>query len=175
MSQIIAMGMTRISVEDLQCGKLQRLHGLWSKLRGERSLPQRQDFLPEQLEFILGRVNLVEVLRAEKNFRYRLLGTQIEDAGRRGDQGKTLDRIGLRAFGELLSDAYCEVLSDGRPVCRRVEYRNRDMEVWFEQLILPFALEGMEVELLLEAIDWPLGMIQNFRNLAHVEPCRQAS
>lgn len=175
MSQSIAMGMDQISVEDLQCGKLQRLHALWNELRCQRDLPQRRDFLPEQLDFILGRVNLVEVLRDENNFRYRLLGTQIEDAGRRGDQGKTLDRIALQVFGEMLGEAYREVLADGRPVCRRIEYQNRDADIWFEQLILPFALEGTDVELLLEGFDWPLGMIQNFRNLAHVEPRRQAS
>lgn len=174
MSQTIAMGTTRITAEQLQCAKLQKLRALWDELRRDRVQPQRCDFVPEQLGFVLGRVSLVEVLPAERNFRFRLVGTQIEDAGRRGDQGRTLDRIELRAYGQMLTEAYGDVTQDAQPICCRVEYRNRDADIWFEHLILPFATEGEEVELLLDAIDWPLGMIQNFRNLAHVEPQRQA-
>lgn len=162
-------GIEFLTPDLLQSDKLRRLHGFWAALKGSRGLPFRADFHPEQLGFILGQITVIEVLRDPLNFRYKLIGTRIEAAGRRGDQGKTVDRIEPAPYRDLADAAYRQVTKDRAPCCQRISYvsyvREEDV-ISFERIILPFTQSGDEVDVLLEAMDWWPGFQQDFSNFS---------
>ncbi len=116
-------------------------------------------------------MSLIDVLSEPAGFYFRLVGTKIEDRGRRGDQGKTLDQIGPAAYRALLTKAYETAVAKAKPVVQRLELKEAPGRIWYERVVLPFTLGGERVEGLLEGIDWPQGMIQN---LAEFDPANPA-
>ena len=115
--------------------------------------------------FILGQVTIIDVVYDPLNFRFRLIGTRIEEAGRRGDQGKTLEQIEPAAYRNLVGSAYREVVESARPTCHQISYVHRQDLVSFERIILPFTRTGSGVDLLLEALDWLPGVQQDLKNI----------
>lgn len=155
-----------LSPDLVNSDRLSRLYQFWKQIRGSRRLPSRSDFEPEQLGFILGQVIIVDVLRDPANFRYRLIGTRLEEAGRRGDQGKTLDQIEPAAYRRMVGQTYRAVVETGQPLCHQISYAHHQNMVSFEQIILPFSHGGDRVEVLLEALDWLPGVQHDFKSVA---------
>ena len=159
-----------LAIDAVDSGRLQKLYEVWSALKRGREFPDRRDFLPEQVQFLLGQLSLVEVLPAPPGFRMRLVGTRLEECGRRGDQGKTLDELEPKAFGEIVGRIYRQTVESRRPVAYRITYPIRDALASFEQVVLPFSHGGEAVQQLLEGLDWPVGTEQNFRNITWSVP-----
>ncbi len=158
-------GINTLSPDLVSSDRLNRLFQLWRELRGGRKLPFRGEFAPEQLGFILGQVTIIDVVHEPLNFRFRLIGTRIEEAGRRGDQGKTLDQIEPASYRDLVGEAYREAVESAQPTCHQISYVYRQELVSFERIILPFTRTGSAVDLLLEALDWLPGVPQDLKNI----------
>lgn len=142
--------------ERLESEKLRRLLQYWLDLRGASRMPDRAAFSsPEQLGFILGQITLVDVQREPLNFYFRLVGTKIEEAGRRGDQGKTLDAVEPASYRETLELIYRETTEAAEPGLKRIRLLREADEVWYEQVVLPFTRDGDRVDMLLSGTDWP--------------------
>ncbi len=151
-------GIEALSPELVNSDRLSRLFRFWKEVRGTQGLPCRADFAPEQLGFILGQITIVDVLRDPLNFRYRLIGTRLEEAGRRGDQGKTLDQVEPEIYRDMIGQTFRHVVDFRQPVCHHISYLHHQNLVSYEQLILPFSHKGAEVEVLVEALDWLPGV-----------------
>jgi hypothetical protein len=164
-----------LSPDLVNSDRLSRLYRFWKKIRGRRRLPCRADLAPEKVGFILGQITIVDVLHNPANFKFRLIGTRLEEAGRRGDQGKTLDEIEPAAYRHMVEQAFREVIATGRPLCRQISYVHHQSLVSFEQLILPFSHAGDSVEVLLEALDWLPGVQHDFKSAALVKSFAAAS
>jgi hypothetical protein len=158
-----------LSPDLVNSDRLSRLYRFWKEIRGSRRLPCRSDFAPEQLGFILGQMAIVDVLRDPANFRYRLIGTRLEEAGRRGDQGKTLDQIEPAAYRRMVEQTFRVVVETGQPLCHQISYVHHQSLVSFEQIILPFSRAGDTVEVLLEALDWLPGVQHDFKSIARAQ------
>jgi len=169
------IGVDKVPPDALESEKLRRFHQVWMDLKGEGDLPFRAEVSPEQLGFLLGQVTIVDVLREPLNFRFKLIGTKIEEAGRHGDQGKTVDQIEPVAYRQMVAAAYREVVEGREPVCHRINYQHHQRQVTLERVILPFTLAGGDVEVLLEASDWPTGSPQDLRNLDYSDTIESAS
>jgi hypothetical protein len=131
----------------LRSERLRRLHRFWQELRGQRRLPFRAEFAPEQFHFILGQMALLDVTEPAGRFRFRLVGTRLELLGRRGDQGRTVDEIEPGWYGTVLEAAYVEVVETGEAT-----------------------VTGQGVELLLDAFDWPSGLEERLNDLIPAAP-----
>jgi hypothetical protein len=158
-------GISALKLESASSERLNQLFRLWNDLRSERGLPFRDALGPEQISFILGNVTMIDVDHDPLTFRFRLIGTRIEEAGRRGDQGKTLDQIEPAFYRDMLGAAYYDVVESGEPLCHQISYALRRHLVSFERLVLPFTRTGNTVDLLLEALDWLPGVRQDLKNL----------
>ncbi len=112
-------------------------------------------------------MTLVDVRGDLMGFYFRLVGTKLEDRGRRGDQGKTLDQIEPAGYRALLAQAYGAAVTRGGSVLHRLEFEQAPGTVWYERVVLPLTLRGETVDALLEGIDWPVTMSQN---LADFDP-----
>ncbi len=160
------VGIEAISPDLVNSDRLSRLFRFWKEIRGPQGLPSRADFAPEQLGFILGQINIVDVLRDPVNFRYRLIGTRLEEAGRRGDQGKTLDQVEPASYRDMITKTFRQVVDCKQPLCQHVSYLHHQNLVSYEQLILPFSHRGAEVDILVEALDWLPGVQHDLKSMA---------
>ncbi len=164
-----------LSSDALESEKLRRFHQIWMEVRGARELPFRAEVSPEQLGFLLGHVTIVEVLGEPLNFRYKLIGTKIEEAGRLGDQGKTVDQIQPIGYREIVDAAFRRVVDGREPICQRITYQYHQRQVSLERVIVPFTVAGSDVEVLFEASDWAPGVHQDLRNLDYSDDKDSAS
>ena len=164
------IAMESLSAAQLKSDKLRRLLEFWQRLRGSRSLPFRSEFAPEQLESLLGQVSLVQVMHDPLTFRFRLVGTRIEEAGRRGDQNKTLDQIEPASYRDTLSAAFGAAATSAEPVINLIKLRDTRRVFHYEQLVLPFTVEGEGVDMLLHGIDWPPDVAPSFETDDTVKP-----
>ena len=162
--------METLAPAQLKSEKLRRLLTFWQRLRGERSLPSRDEFTAEQIGFLLGQVTLVQVTNDPPTYRFRLVGTRIEEAGRRGDQNKTLDQIGPESYRDALKAAYDLAAKSAEPAISRIEIRGPQRRFQHEQVVLPFTVKGGSVEMLLHAIDWAPDVTPNFETKSPVRP-----
>jgi hypothetical protein len=72
--------------------RIQQLHAYWTERRGDRKLPDRKDIDPVvDIPRLLSSVWLLEVIRPEMRFRYRLLGNDMVSAGVLPRAGEFLD------------------------------------------------------------------------------------
>ena len=169
------IGVDELSSDALESERLRRFHQIWIELKGARDLPFRAAVSPERLAFLLGQVTIVDVLREPLNFRFKLIGTKIEEAGRHGDQGKSVDQIEPIVYGKMVAAAYREVVARREPLCHRINYQHHQSQVTLERVILPFTVAGSDVEKLLEASDWPPGTHQDLKNLDYSDAIESAS
>ncbi|HEV2673486.1 MAG TPA: PAS domain-containing protein [Aliidongia sp.] len=78
--------------------RLAALYAYWSGKRGARPMPGRADIDPAELRLLLPHLLLIDVVDGGQDFRYRLVGTEIErQIGR---------QVTGRMIGEALSGDY---------------------------------------------------------------------
>ncbi len=139
-----------------------RLFEYWSAKRGTRRMPARADIEPAEIPGHLPDIGLVDVLREEPFFRYRLLGTRqvaargFDPTGRpviEGYLGRHLP--GMRE--QVLSN-YRNVIDIGRPLFRDTSIRGQDnrgdmlwggLYVARYTLFLPLAPDGVTADMVL--------------------------
>jgi hypothetical protein len=131
--------------------RLRRLLDDWVRWRGERLMPGRADFLPEDIRYILGNVILHEVAEREPlRFRYRLIGTLI--VARRGFDftGRYLDELPTSDVRAVVTRINERVVRERRPLLWHydmpdLDHRMRHCEV----LSLPLSADGSDVDMIL--------------------------
>ena len=143
--------------ESLSSEKLRALYRHWDQLRGIDTLPRRRDLSPIDFAYMLGQVTIVDVLRQPINFAFRLIGTQIEELGRQGDQGKTVDQIRPAYYRQMCEDAYKEAVEAASPLCLQLRSLRATTKAGYERMILPFTSGDGQVDVLLDAMDWSPG------------------
>ncbi len=150
----------RLSREEIANPDLRRLVEHWDRLRGDRPMPERTDIRPEDLSFILGRLMLVEVHRAAPGepealtFRFRLVGTLIEDAGHRGLQGRWAHELQPDFYRSAVIKAYSEAATTGAPNFYRIRYELQGEKLRYERVTLPLALGRGRADMLLVGTLW---------------------
>lgn len=130
---------------------LQLLEFWRSKFRGPL-LPRRDQFEPHELMGHLGHVIILEAEPERRDFRYRLVGTEI------------VESVGRDVTGSLISDAYDEralrvvsYLADSKQPGRifgRVDWQDKEF-LHYETLLLPLADDGRNVDRILGEMVFP--------------------
>lgn len=161
-----------LTLGTLASPRLKRLHAVWSEHCGARRWPTRGDLKPEAIAFILGTVVLVDVLRDPLRFRFRLVGSHIEEVGRRGDQGRMLDDIEPPYYAAFVRDGYTEAVTSGACLIDRITFhpatRPTLQPLTYERLVLPLSSDGAVIDMLLVASDWPREISNDLRKF-HAE------
>lgn len=106
------------------------------------------DLKAEQLESILPYVYLVDVIEGEdegsglraRDFRYRLVGTDIVSHTEADNTGRLLSDIAGQGSQSTLIRLYELVVDAGEPAVQRISYRSRrGSRHWYETIVLPMA------------------------------------
>ena len=98
----------------------------WHALRGERPIPARSDFDPASITGILPHVMLIEVLNDPIDFRYRLIGTYVDERLRERYTGRRAREFADKGPGSRLWEQLCRVVEERRPVVSRLRYTGPD-------------------------------------------------
>ena len=127
----------------------------WNRLRAGRRIPRRRDFNPADVPRILPSIILLDVVRPELDFRYRLIGTRWVDHFGRDDTGCMMSQIPHQAPPSQVWNACEEVVATGMPAAPNLPYvgaifGNSEIEV----LILPWTRECDSVDFLLATVDF---------------------
>lgn len=152
----------RLGKAEISRENLRRLVDHWEGLRASDGLPTRQDVRPENLRFMLPQVMLVDVHRrptgapapAEFSFRFRLVGTRIEETGHPGLQGHWAHELNPLPYRRLVLQAYCEAVREAAPNFYRLALDHAKQKLRYERVTLPLADDGRTVDTLLVGTDW---------------------
>jgi len=152
----------RLGKAEISRENLRRLVDHWESLQTPGGLPSRQDVLPENLRFILPQVMLVDVHRrpvgppvpAEYSFRFRLVGTRIEETGHPRLQGHWAHELSPLPYRRLVLQAYSEAVREAAPNFYRLALDHAKQKLRYERVTLPLADDGKTVDTLLVGTDW---------------------
>lgn len=127
----------------------------WEWKRGDRDMPARADLDPSDLKPLLPHLLLVDVARDPLNFRYRLIGSEIDRHSAEPQTGKWITDIPGRAPPSAVWDNLEEVATSGVPSDRSVPYVGPLREfLTTRQVTLPLSDDGRLVNMLLIAVHY---------------------
>jgi hypothetical protein len=140
-----------VHADDIRDPALRRLYLYWTEKRGGRSLPRREDIDPLDLRFLLGWINLVDVLREPLRFRFRVHGTMLVSYTGCDMTGKFLDEHPNPDHRAFLAKTWGESVEKGRPVHHLHDRVLNEQPQFYESIRLPIASDGETVDMLLIA------------------------
>lgn len=134
--------------------QLRALEEFWQMKRGDRAMPSRCDFPPEEMRPWLGHIAIVAVEPGatpgeETRFRVALSGTQLDDYRGFGITGRYLDELSAGCTMEF----YAACVEQRAPV--RFLHDNSDNSVLYphlSKLLLPLSEDGVNVDRILVAL-----------------------
>ncbi|WP_321389830.1 PAS domain-containing protein [Emcibacter sp.] len=141
------MFISPVEISDIDPDHLQELFSYWQNIKGDKHMPSRKDFRPEEIPSLLPYLALFDV--SDKPYRYytRLVGTETVKAMGFDFTGKYLDEVpSLSAVRERFD----RIAENGIP------YLYKGQLVWSEKsyldyyaLALPFSKDGQAVDILM--------------------------
>lgn len=135
---------------NIEAPALREILALWQCKCGDRAMPARSDFGPEELRAHMGWIVLVDVEPAPLRFRYRLIGTELTQWVGRDSTGRYLDELYDPEVYDTAISAYRRVVAQKCPL--RVHGRMRHAEkghIAFESLDLPLSDDGETVSMIM--------------------------
>ena len=138
---------------EIERPKLRRLHQDWLDRKQGRAMPSRADFDILDLRYILGDLNLLDVLYEPLRFRFRVHGSNA--AARLGFDltGRTVDDYPDPAYRSIVADHYKTVVRSKAPLrILQDPYRVRDRVLRWEGLILPLSDDGERVNMMMAGL-----------------------
>ena len=138
----------------IESPKLQRLYQDWLDRKRGREMPSRRDFDVLDLEYILGDLNLFDVLYEPLRFRFRVHGSNAVERVGIDLTGKTVDDYPDPGYRDLANGYYADVVEARAPKrVLRDPYHLRSHVLRWEGLILPLSADGQRVDMLLVGIN----------------------
>ena len=131
-------------------------HAHWQSLRGPgRPIPRRADLDPLEIpRRVLPYSELVEALEEPLDFRYRLVGTEIDRISASSYTGLTLRQIPTQAPPSRMFDLFTLAYERKAPVCARLPYEGPDRFVdSIRNLVLPFSENGGPVTMFWSVVE----------------------
>ncbi len=134
---------------------LASVRAYWERRRGPRAMPGRRDIVPSDLKAHLPHILLADVIDGGRDFRYRLVGSQLQDYFAGNPTGKLM-RETLAPFG---AETVAQTLAVYRAaVKRRAPMRVRGAGSYYAQgpklfdaLLTPLADDGVAPNMILGA------------------------
>ena len=126
----------------------------WERICGDRAMPARGDLDPVEIPRLLPFVMLVDVLTEPLDFKFRLIGTEVQAIIARDLPGKRFSAVPHMAPGNKLWSEYESVVANRRPLTSGVDYVGTDRRVRaIRHCVMPLSTDGKAVNMLFVAVE----------------------
>ena len=126
----------------------------WQRIRGSRAMPARADFSPADIPKLLPYVILMDVLRDPLDFRYRVVGTEIDRICARNYKGMKFSELPDKRDPNPIWRHHREAVEARAPVRRELSYVGPDGDVRrIEHCLMPLSSDGESVDHILVAVE----------------------
>lgn len=121
----------------------------WKQKRGHRMMPARGDIDPAEIVKILPHVFLLDVCQEPLDFRYRLVGTKMDEHMLGRYTGLWMSQIAHQRAPSRIWSNCRRVALEGLPLSGDTPYVGRNKEfLTTEDLIMPLGDDGRTVDML---------------------------
>jgi hypothetical protein len=126
----------------------------WERLRGERTMPRRQDIDPVDIPRLLPFVMLVDVLDEPLDFRFRLIGGEVQTLCAPCYIGRRFSELPHMARGNKVWAAYEAVVDGRRPLTGEIDYIGDDRRVRrVKHCLMPLSQDGSKPNMVFVAVE----------------------
>lgn len=127
--------------------RLARFLAYWREKCGDRDMPQRDDVDPLELgAALLPVAYMVDVLDEARDFRYRVVGTDIVANTQSDFTGRRLSEIADIGTQGTLAEIYAEVCAHRRPLVELVTYLTASGNTrYYEVVVAPLGAGRVEM------------------------------
>ena len=127
---------------------------LWNQRRGAARMPARGTLRPKELAPVLGKVNLVAVLRDPLRFQFRVRGSVIADLHDHDMTGRDVAEMQPPEYRDTLIRHYTEAVELAAPLLYEIQQMRGRHSAVYRRIILPLGSEDGLVEMLLTVSAW---------------------
>ncbi len=125
----------------------------WKRKRGGRRMPARRDIDPAEIATILPHVFLLDVRQQPLDFRYRLIGTKMDEHMLSRYTGLWMSQIAHQRAPSRIWANCRHVAVEGLPLSGDTPYVGKNKEfLTTEDLIMPLSDDGRTVDMLLVTV-----------------------
>ncbi len=149
-------------VSDGATALLLRGFDYWDTQRGSRPMPARADIDPAAITALLPHVVLMDVLRTADpdwplDFRYRLIGTQVDAMMNGRYTGLRMSQLPHQRPPARIWTSLQQVSEGGRPTVNRVPYVGPHKDyLSVVDIVMPLSSDGAAVDMLFCMVDFVL-------------------
>jgi hypothetical protein len=132
--------------------RLARLYRYWLERKGYRRFPRRRDIDPLDMQYLLGNLLLIDVLRDPLRFRVRLHGTNMVMRARYDLTSKLIDDLPIPEYRDYVLARCRALVETGQPLAVLNDRVLDGRLMRYEALWLPFSEDGVSVSMLMAAL-----------------------
>ncbi len=126
----------------------------WQSIRRGRKLPAKPDIDPAEIPKLLPGTILVDVLRQPLDFRYRLVGSEVDKIAHRNFRGIRFSEILHMRRGSRLWAQFEEVVETRSPLWSEVSYVGADPFIRrLRHCLMPLGADGETVDMIFVVVD----------------------
>jgi hypothetical protein len=143
------------ALADIKSPKLRQGLAYWNEKRGQRLMPARADLDPMEIIPLLPHVILLDVLRDPLDFRYRLIGTLVEDHMSAPYTGRRFSEFESQRKGSRIWACSERVLEEKQPVRTDIPYIGPKSDfTTIEDVMMPLSSDGETVDLIFIVVEY---------------------
>jgi hypothetical protein len=133
---------------------ISRAWAYWNSLRTGRPMPSRADIDPAAIKPLLPYLLLIDVLRDPPDFRFRLIGTEIDRIVAGNYTGVCFSDLSHMRRGNKVWAEYERVVASGAPLCAGIDYVGAaDYVRRLAHALFPLADDGRTVNVICTVVD----------------------
>jgi hypothetical protein len=126
----------------------------WDRIRGVRAIPRRNDLDPVDIPKLLPFIMLVDVLDGPLDFKFRLIGTEIDAIISDDYLGRRFSAIPHMTSGNKVWAEYETVVRGRQPFTGTVDYVGADRYVrGIRHCLMPLSADGETVDMVFVAVE----------------------
>ena len=126
----------------------------WESIRGDRAMPRRSDLDPAEIPRLLPFAMLVDALENPRDFRFRLVGTEIDAITAVSLRGQRFSGSPQLGPGSNIWSDYVSVATTHQPLTGKVDYVGVDRYVRaIRHCLMPLSDDGERVNMIFVAVE----------------------
>jgi hypothetical protein len=151
-----AKAMTHFDPDTIPHARLRRFHDYWHGKRRGDALPGRADIDPLEFKWALGYVTLHDVL-PDGDIRVRLDATKAVEFFGVDLTGTRLSAHRDGEMGAMMAQTFAHVIGKRAPLLLERDFKARNRYWRYQSLMLPFAADGKNVDMLASVLSYDGG------------------